>query len=185
MKTTISLLASLLLTGALARAGDVIPDGPEEKPQLGKIAGEMTWARDRLEAEHTGGSVQVKQDQITAALDKLIKAWERQQNSPPADPDGPPSPNRPPRPSDSSSPSNESDGPAADNPASPLNDEKLTRGFTRHGFKAALGAIGAKWGTLPRKTRPKIVQALTSKMPLRYRGLMIIYYAALAEEASR
>jgi hypothetical protein len=173
-----------LFTASAAEAARICPpESPVEK--LKAISARMRAARDRLQADHHGVQVQVPQRKIVEELDRLIKELSRGQEERdrptcprPGDPrKGPRKPRTGPR----------TAGPpgGGNDPSRPMDYEGMTRGGIVRGIKALIGARGGEWGELPHKPRLRILQACRSRMPERYRKMLIIYWAALGEEGHR
>ena len=186
MKHAVAVLVIALSAASAARSAQFCPperESPVEK--LKKISGRMCLARDRLQADHHGVQVQVPQREIVRELDRLIERLRRAQE----EREGPPGPETD---DPGTGPRLPRTGPRTDGPprggtntSKPLDGEKVTSGAIMHGIKALIGSRGGKWGDMPHKPRLRILQAYTARMPERYRKMMVIYWAALAEEGLR
>jgi hypothetical protein len=172
-------ITALTICTGISNAGEIAPQPPEKDGSLTKLAGEMTKAHGRLEAEHHGSAVQVTQKKIADALDRLIKKIEKAKppEEPPSTnpPDCPPAPGTP-TPDDGNGP------PQSSNTASSsMRRESMTSGSNAHGIKALLGSVGAKWGELPGRTQREVLQACKAKFPLHYRRMLIAYLICIAD----
>jgi len=164
-------------------AGTDDASGPSERESLHRLAVEMRRIKDQLDAEHHGSRVLSVQEDVIAALGKLIAALQDRERrpSPPGDPgEGRPRRERssPPGPGSSGSPA------AAPRPLSPAQLEALTHGTVLHGPKEAaeVSSRGARWGLLAPRMRDEIDQPAFERLPVRYQRLICLYSLAAAEE---
>jgi tetratricopeptide (TPR) repeat protein len=130
---------------------------------IGEVTDLMDYSGRRLLAGDSGEPVQSRQERIIELLDKLIKdAEDREQNSPRGG-----SSNSRPR------------SPQAPMPESQLPPGNPQGGELREARRANPGEV---WGKMPPAERERILQAIRSSFPSRYRQLVEQYYEELAKK---
>ncbi len=156
--------------------------GSSDRDSLHRLAVEMRRIKDQLDAEHHGSRVLSAQEDVIAALGKLIAALQDQQRRP--SPLGDPGDAKPRRERPSPGPGNGGSPTAASRPLSPAQLEALTRGTVLHGPKEAaeVSSRGARWGLLAPRMRDEIDQPAFERLPVRYQRLICLYSLAAAEE---
>jgi hypothetical protein len=130
---------------------------------IGEVTDLMDYSGRRLLAGDSGESVQSRQERVIELLDKLIKdAEDREQNSPKGG-----SGNSRPR-----------------SPQAPLPESQLPPGTPRGGELREVRRAnpGEVWGKMPPAERERILQAIRSSFPSRYRQLVEQYYEELAKK---
>jgi hypothetical protein len=130
---------------------------------IGEVTDLMDYSGRRLLAGDSGESVQSRQEHIIELLDKLIKdAEDREQNSPKGG----------------------SSNSRRRSPQAPMPESQLPPGTPRGGELREVRRAnpGEVWGKMPPAERERILQAIRSSFPSRYRQLVEQYYEELAKK---